>query len=153
MYRKHQMTRILEVASLIHKEPRRWTRTRLAARLQVNPATIQRYIVLLRDMGIEIVPRGKQGYEMEVVRTNFFWSVNPMVSGTRRCYVWRICSLILLSIAAPAIKQRWGWDRHDAKDPDHKINIKSTSSASVIAFSVLTEPDFRPVSISAKYAR
>ena len=58
------MTRILEVASLIHKEPRQWTRPRLALHLEVNPATIQRYIDLLRDMGIEIVPRGKQGYEM-----------------------------------------------------------------------------------------
>ena len=58
------MARIIEVASLIHKEPRRWTRPRLAAHLEVNPATIQRYIKLLRNMGIEIVPRGKQGYEM-----------------------------------------------------------------------------------------
>jgi predicted DNA-binding transcriptional regulator YafY len=87
MYRKYQMARIIEVASLIHKEPRRWTRPRLAARLQVNPATIQRYIVLLRDMGIEIVPRGKQGYELEVVRTNFLWSVNRMVRGILRCAV------------------------------------------------------------------
>ena len=87
MYRKHQMARILEVASLIHKEPRRWTRPRLAAHLEVNPATIQRYIDLLRDMGIEIVPRGKQGYEMEVVRTNVSWSVNRIVSGILRCYV------------------------------------------------------------------
>ena len=71
MYRKHQMTRILEVASLIHKEPRRWTRPRLAARFEVDKGTIQRYIDLLRDMGIEIVPRGKQGYEVGVVRTNF----------------------------------------------------------------------------------
>ena len=71
MYRKHQMTRILEVASLIHKEPRRRTRPRLATRLEVNKATIQRDIKVLRDMGIEIVPRGKQGYELEVVRTNF----------------------------------------------------------------------------------
>ena len=58
------MARILEVAALIHKEPRRWTRPRLAAHLEVDKATIQRYIDLLRDMGIEIVPRGKQGYEM-----------------------------------------------------------------------------------------
>ena len=64
MYRKYQMARIIEVASLIHKEPRRWTRPRLASHLEVNLATIQRYIDLLRDMGIEIVPRGKQGYEM-----------------------------------------------------------------------------------------
>ena len=64
MYRKYQMARIIEVASLIHKEPRQWTRPRLASHLEVNPATIQRYIHLLRDMGIEIVPRGKQGYEM-----------------------------------------------------------------------------------------
>ena len=64
MYRRYQMARILEVASLIHKEPRWWTRPRLAAHLEVDIATIQRYIDLLRDMGIEIVPRGKQGYEM-----------------------------------------------------------------------------------------
>ena len=64
MYRKYQMARIIEVASLIHKEPRRWTRPRLAAHLEVDIATIQRYINLLCEMGIEIVPRGKQGYEM-----------------------------------------------------------------------------------------
>ena len=87
MYRKYQMARILEVASLIHKEPRQWTRPRLAAHLEVNPATIQHYIDLLRDMGIEIVPCGKQGYELEVVRTNFSWSVNRLVRGTLRCAV------------------------------------------------------------------
>ena len=64
MYRKYQMARIIEVASLIHKEPRRWTRPRLAAHLEVDIATIQRDINLLCEMGIEIVPRGKQGYEM-----------------------------------------------------------------------------------------
>ena len=32
----------------------------------------------------------------------------------------------------------------------HEIEVKSTSSASAMAFSVLTEPDLRPVSISAK---
>lgn len=64
MYRKYQMARILEVASLIHNQPRRWTRPRLAVRLGVNKATIQRYINLLCEMGIEIIPRGKQGYEM-----------------------------------------------------------------------------------------
>ena len=64
MYRKYQMARIIEVASLIHKEPRRWTRPRLASRLEVDIATIQRDIDLLREMGIQIVPRGKQGYEM-----------------------------------------------------------------------------------------
>lgn len=64
MYRKYQMARIIEVASLIHKEPRQWTRPRLAAHLEVDIATIQRYINLLGEMGIEIVPRGKQGYEM-----------------------------------------------------------------------------------------
>ena len=57
------MARIIEVASLIHKEPRQWTRPRLALRLEVDIATIQRDIDLLRDMGIEIMPRGKQGYE------------------------------------------------------------------------------------------
>ena len=64
MYRKYQMARIIKVASLIHKEPRQWTRPRLAARLRVDKGTIQRYIDLLREMGIEIIPRGKQGYEM-----------------------------------------------------------------------------------------
>ncbi len=64
MYRKYQMARIIEVASLIHKEPRQWTRPRLAAHLEVNKTTIQRDIALLRDMGIEIIPRRKQGYEM-----------------------------------------------------------------------------------------
>ena len=64
MYRKYQMARVIEVASLIHKAPRQWTRPRLAARLEVNKVTIQRDIDLLRDMGIEIASRGKQGYEM-----------------------------------------------------------------------------------------
>ena len=58
------MARILEVASLIHKEPRRWTRPRLAKDFEVDKATIQRDIKLLREMEIGIVPRGKQGYEM-----------------------------------------------------------------------------------------
>ena len=64
MYRKNQMARIIKVAELIHSEPRRWTRPRLAERFEVNKATIQRDINLLREMGIEIVPGGKQGYEM-----------------------------------------------------------------------------------------
>ena len=64
MYRKYQMARVIEVASLIHKEPRQWTRPRLATYFEVNPATIQRDIDLLREMGIEIIPRGKRGYEM-----------------------------------------------------------------------------------------
>ena len=87
MYRKYQMARIIEVASLIHKEPRRWTRPRLASHLRVDKATIQRYIDLLREMGIEIVPHGKQGYELEVGYTNFSWSVNRMVRGILRCAV------------------------------------------------------------------
>ena len=58
------MARIIEVARLIHSQPRKWTRPRLAERFEVNKATIQRDIDLLRDMGIVIVPRGKQGYEM-----------------------------------------------------------------------------------------
>ena len=58
------MARIIEVAYLIHSEPREWTRPRLAERFEVNKATIQRDINLLCEMGIEIVPRGKQGYEM-----------------------------------------------------------------------------------------
>lgn len=64
MYRTYQMARIIEVASLIHKEPRQWTRPRLASHLGFDKTTIQRDIDLLRYMGIEIVPRGKQGYEM-----------------------------------------------------------------------------------------
>lgn len=58
------MARILEVAYLIHNEPRKWTRPLLAERLEVNKATIQRDINLLCDMGIETVPCGKQGYEI-----------------------------------------------------------------------------------------
>ena len=64
MYRRFQMARIIKVASLIHNEPRKWTRPRLAKRFKVNKATIQRDIDLLREMGIAIVPCGKQGYEM-----------------------------------------------------------------------------------------
>lgn len=64
MYRKYQMARIIEVANLIHNEPRKWTRPQLAERLEVNKATIQRDINLLCDMGIETVPCGKQGYEI-----------------------------------------------------------------------------------------
>lgn len=64
MYRKYQMARIIEVASLIHKEPRQWTRPRLAAHLEVDKGTIQRDIDLLRYMDIKINPCGRQGYEM-----------------------------------------------------------------------------------------
>ena len=64
MYRKYQMARIIKVASLIHNEPRKWTRPRLAERFEVNKATVQRDIDLLREMGIAIVPCGKQGYEI-----------------------------------------------------------------------------------------
>ena len=64
MYRKHQMGRVIQVAHLIHNEPREWTRPRLAEQFEVNKTTIQRDIELLREMGIIIVPRGKQGYEM-----------------------------------------------------------------------------------------
>ncbi len=64
MYRKKQMARIIEVARLIHSQPRKWTRPQLAERFDVNKTTIQRDIDLLRDMEIVIVPRGKQGYEM-----------------------------------------------------------------------------------------
>lgn len=64
MYRTYQMARIIEVASLIHSEPYKWTRSRLAERFEVNKTTIQRDINLLREMGIQIVPRGKHGYEM-----------------------------------------------------------------------------------------
>ena len=64
MYRTYQMARILGVASRIYHEPRQWTRPRLANTLGVDKATIQRDIDLLREMGIQIVARGKQGYEM-----------------------------------------------------------------------------------------
>ena len=64
MYRRYQMARIIEIAHLIHSQPRKWTRPRLAERFEVNKATIQRDIDLLREMGIVIVPRGRQGYEM-----------------------------------------------------------------------------------------
>ena len=64
MHRTYQMARIIEVANLIHRQPRRWTRPRLADKLEVNIATIQRDIVLLREMGIQIEANGKQGYEM-----------------------------------------------------------------------------------------
>ena len=64
MYRENQMGRVIEVAHLIHNEPRKWTRPRLAERFEVNKTTIQRDIDLLREMGISIVPRCKQGYEM-----------------------------------------------------------------------------------------
>ena len=69
MYRRYQMARIIEVAELIHNEPRKWTRPRLAERFEVNKATIQRDINLLCEMGIQIVPYGKHGYEM---LSNFF---------------------------------------------------------------------------------
>ena len=64
MYRRYQMARIIEVAELIHNEPRQWTRPRLAERFEVNKATIQRDINLLCEMGIQILPCGKHGYEM-----------------------------------------------------------------------------------------
>lgn len=64
MHRRKQMARIIEVAHLIHNQPRKWTRPQLAERFEVDKATIQRDIGLLREMGIVIVPRGKQGYEM-----------------------------------------------------------------------------------------
>ena len=64
MYRKYQMARIIKIAHLIHSQPRKWTRPRLAERFGVNKTTIQRDINLLSEMGIEVVPCGKQGYEM-----------------------------------------------------------------------------------------
>lgn len=64
MSRRNQMARIIEIAHLIHSQPRQWTRPRLAERFEVNKTTIQRDIDLLRDMEIRIEPRGKQGYEM-----------------------------------------------------------------------------------------
>ena len=66
MYRRYQMARIIEVAELIHNEPRKWTRPRLAERFEVNKATIQRDINLLCEMGIQIVPYGKHGYDTKL---------------------------------------------------------------------------------------
>ncbi len=71
MNRTYQMARIIQVAHLIHSEPRKWTRPRLAERFEVNKTTIQRDIDLLRVMGIQIVSRGKQGYE---IISDFFLS-------------------------------------------------------------------------------
>ena len=78
------MARIIEVASLIHKEPRQWTRPRLALRLEVDIATIQRDIDLLRDMGIEIMPRGKQGYETGYKTTMGMGQTHPRRYGDER---------------------------------------------------------------------
>ena len=64
MFRRCQMARIIKVVHLIHSQPRKWTRPRLAKRFKVNKATIQRDVDLLREMGIMVVPRGKQRYEM-----------------------------------------------------------------------------------------
>lgn len=64
MYRTYQMARIIKIAYLIHSQPRKWTRPRLAERFEVNKTTIQRDINLLCEMGIEVVPCGKHGYEM-----------------------------------------------------------------------------------------
>ncbi len=63
------MSRILQVASLIHHQPRKWTRRQLAQRLGVDITTIQRYINILRQMGVGIEARGRDGYEMI---TDFF---------------------------------------------------------------------------------
>ena len=42
MYRKNQMARVNQVAHLIHNEPRKWTRSRLAVRFKVNITTWKR---------------------------------------------------------------------------------------------------------------
>ena len=64
MYRIKQMARIIQVAHLIHIKPREWTRPMLAEHFNVDKTTIQRDIKLLCEMGIEIVPCGKAGYEI-----------------------------------------------------------------------------------------
>ena len=64
MSRKHQMARIIRVAELIHRKPRKWTRPRLAEHFQVDKSTIQRDINLLCEMGIRVAPCGKYGYEI-----------------------------------------------------------------------------------------
>ena len=63
-YRMRQMARIIKLGFRIYHEPRHWTRPKLAKHFGVNKDTIQRDIDLLREMGIEIVVRGKQGYEI-----------------------------------------------------------------------------------------
>ena len=63
-YRMRQMARIIKIGFRIYHEPCQWTRPKLAVFFKVNKATIQRDIDLLREMGIEIVARGKQGYEI-----------------------------------------------------------------------------------------
>lgn len=64
MDRRSQMARIIEAATLIHNAPRQWTRQRLADRFGVSIATISRDIKRLCEMGLEVVPYRKQGYEM-----------------------------------------------------------------------------------------
>ena len=59
-----QMARIIKMGFRIYHEPRQWTRPKLARYFEVDKMTIQRDIHLLREMGIEIVARGKQGYEV-----------------------------------------------------------------------------------------
>ena len=61
-YRLRQMARIIKLGFLIFHEPCQWTRPKLAKHFQVNKATIQRDIDLLREMGIEILAQGKRGY-------------------------------------------------------------------------------------------
>ena len=64
MHRRYQMARIIKVAHLIHDQPFQWTRRRLAERFEVSIATIQRDVNLLCQMGIEVIPCGKRGYEI-----------------------------------------------------------------------------------------
>lgn len=63
MSRHKQMGRILRIAALIHANPRRYTRRRLAERCGVSLRTIQRDIEELRAAGIHIDAR-PSGYEI-----------------------------------------------------------------------------------------
>ena len=64
MHRTYQMARILKVASLIRRDPRKWNRPRLAQELRVDKATISRYIGELREMGMQVISHGRGGYEI-----------------------------------------------------------------------------------------
>ena len=64
-HRMRQMARIIKLAFLIRNNPKKYSRPALAEHFNVNKATIQRDINLLKEMGIEIKVQGKQGYVIE----------------------------------------------------------------------------------------
>ena len=83
-YRGTQMARIIKLALIVNNEPRTWTRPMLAEHLEVDKATIQRYVNLLREIGIEIKAVGKQGYEMS---EDFFVSIKQLTPKPERLKV------------------------------------------------------------------